>query len=280
MNKPAKSHVRVAIMGMKLIFFATFAAGSLAAADPAWKKELTSPAPGTHPPVPPGTLDLQLSWKGMLDSGKLRVEFSPENAKKPGAMVIRSSASSLGPAASIFPYRNNFWSEIDPLSLQPVFFHAVETDKKETVSTSTRHFSDRVESSESTKNLQKGTSTQTDRIFKFTPVFDIFSAMLHIRSQKLEAGDRISLVVHPFDNPYLLRVKVVGREDHLDRKTIRLSVGMHKIDRKTLELRPYMKLKRDATLWLSDDGARIPIEFRAAVFIGDVRATMTGFQKS
>jgi hypothetical protein len=54
---------------------------------------------------------------------------------------------------------------------------------------------------------------------------------------------------------------------------------MHKIDRKTLELRPYKKLKKDATLWLSDDADRIPVELRATAFIGDVRATLTAHTK-
>ena len=56
-------------------------------------------------------------------------------------------------------------------------------------------------------------------------------------------------------------------------------MGMRKIDRKTLELLPYKKLKRDATLWLSDDADRIPLELRAAVFIGDIRATLTSHRK-
>jgi hypothetical protein len=54
---------------------------------------------------------------------------------------------------------------------------------------------------------------------------------------------------------------------------------MRKIDRKTLELLPYKKMQSDATLWLSDDDARIPVEFRAAVFIGDIRATLADYQK-
>lgn len=257
-----------------------YSAASLTAADPAWKKELTSADPGNHPPIPASTLDLQVSWKGMVDSGKLRVEFAPKDAKKPGALVVRSSASSLGAASTLFPYHSSFWSELDPASLKPTFFHAVEADSKESVTTTTRHFPDRVETHEITKVAKKGTETEKDRLFRFAPVFDIFSAMLHVRSQKLDTGDRINLVVHPFGTPYLLRVKVEGREAHLDRKTIRLNVGMQKIDRKTLELLPYKKLKSNATLWLSDDDDRIPVEFRAAVFIGDVRATMTGFQKS
>lgn len=250
----------------------------LHAAEPSWKPELTPPAPGPFPPLKPSALELQVSWKGMLDSGRIRMEIAPKGVRKPGALVIRSSARSQGPAAGLFPYQNRFWSELDPSSLKPKYFHAVETDRKETVTTTTRHFADRVESSEVTRAAKKGAETRKDRVFRFAPAFDIFSAMLHVRSQKLAAGDSICLVVHPFDNPYLLRVKVAGREKHLDRDAIRLTVGMRKIDRKTLELLPYRKMTSDATLWLSDDADRIPLEFRAAVFIGDVRATLAGFQ--
>lgn len=280
MNNPGAGSVRTALMSPRILLLVFLAFGASASADPAWQKELTSATPGSHPPLAPSVLDLQLSWKGMVDSGMVRLEFAPKGANKPGSLVVRSSAASRGPAAGLFPYHGNFWAELDPTSLKPRFFHAVETDKKETVTTTTRHFPDRVECRETTQLLHKGTDVQKDRSFRFAPVFDIFSAMLHIRSQKLDAGDRITLVVHPFGNPYLLRVKVIGREAHLDRKAIRLSVGMRKIDRKTLELLPYRKMKSDATLWLSDDADRIPIEFRAAVFIGDVRATMTGFHKS
>lgn len=254
-------------------------ASPAAAAPPEWAAELTSAAPGKHSPLPPCVLDMELSWKGMVNSGKLRMEFAPKDVKKSGALVVRSSASSLGAAASLFPYQNHFWSELDPTTFKPRFFHATESDRKETVTTTTRHFGNRVECRESTRLTKSGKVTAKDHKFTYSPVFDIFSAMLHIRSQKLAEGDRITLVVHPFDKPYLLRVKVLGRENHLGRDTIRLSVGMRKINPKTMELMPYKKLKSDATLWLSDDKDRIPVEFRAAVFIGDVRATLTGFRK-
>lgn len=249
------------------------------AAEPAWKSELTSPGPGAFPKLDPCVLDLQLSWKGMVDSGRIRMEFAPRDVSKPGATVVRSSARSLGAAAALFPYENHFWSEIDPVSFRPKLFRAVETDKSETVTTTTRHFPDRVECAESTRLTSSGVEKKKDRVFMASPVFDIFSAMLHVRSQKLDVGDKITLLVHPFDTPYLLRVAVSGREQHLGRDAIRLSVGMRKIDRKTMELLPYKKMKNDATLWLSDDKDRVPIEFRAAVFIGDVRAVITGFRK-
>lgn len=258
----------------------TLAAIHLAAAEPAWKNELSPPAPGPWPALPPCALDFQMSWKGMLDAGRLRIEFAPKDAAKRGSLVVRSSAASTGPAAVLFPYQSHFWSELNPASLRPKFFHAVETNRSETVTTTTRHFADRVEAVEITKALhEKSDPKRSERVFHHRPVFDIFSAMLHVRSCKLETGDRITLVIQPFNSPYLLRVKVLGREIHNERKTIRLSVGMRKIDRKTLELRPYKKLKRDATLWLSDDKDRIPLELRAAVFIGDIRAVLTDFRK-
>ena len=250
------------------------------AAEPEWKNELTSSAPGTWRALPPCALDLQVSWKGRLDAGRLRIEFAPKDAVKPGTLVVRSSAASTGPAAVLFPYQSHFWSELDPASLRPGYFHAVETDHRETVTTTARHFPDRVETLEITEALRKKSApVRSERVFHHGPVFDIFSAMLHVRSQRLRDGDVISLLIQPFDNPYLLRVRVIGREIHNDRKTIKLSIGMRKIDRKTLELRPYKKMKRDATLWLSDDQDRIPVELRAAVFIGDIRAVLTEFRK-
>ncbi len=256
-----------------------FAAFPAHAEAPEWKSELSSPALGTHPKLVPTVLDLQLSWKGMINSGTLRIEFAPADSKKANAYVVRSSASSLGAAAALFPYKSNFWSELDPVTFRPRLFHSVEIDDQENITTTVTHFPDRVESSESTKTLKTGVTKTSDKIFKFAPVFDIFSAMLHVRSQKLDAGDHINLVVCPFKTPYLLRVAVQGREIHNGRDAIRMTLGMRKINRDTLELQPYKKLKQDATLWLSDDADRIPIELRAAAFIGDVRATLSGHKK-
>ncbi len=262
---------------VRLIFLLSLP--SIALAAPAWQTELTSPAPGPYTPPQSSTLEFQISWKGMLKAGSVRIDLDPADAKKPGRYVVRSNSASTGPAALLFAYQSTFWSEIDPVTLRPRYFQAVETDAKESETTTVRHFSDRADSRQITRNLKAGTSKTTAQSLRFAPLFDIFSAMLHVRSQKLNNGDHINLALMPFDNPYLLRIKVDGREIHNGRAAIRLTVGLRKIDRKTLELKAYKKLKRDATLWLSDDADRIPIELRAAVFIGDVRATLTAHRK-
>ena len=249
-------------------------------AEPSWKPILSSPLPGPFPKLAPASLTLQVSWNGTINAGTIHIDFAPPDVAKAGTYIIRSSAVSHAAAAFVFPYRTHFWSELAPNTLLPRFFHAVETDHRETVTTTVQHFPNRVESREITQQLKTGVSKQTDRTFECTPVFDLFSAMLHVRSQKLATGDTIALVIHPFDTPYLLRVKVQGRELHQGRNTIRLTVGIQKIDRKTSELVTYKKLKQDATLWLSDDADRIPVELRAAVFIGDIRATLVSLKKT
>jgi hypothetical protein len=263
---------------LKIAFFCT-AAAQFTCAAPTWQQELSSPKPGPFPKLQPTSITLQVSWKGLINSGIVNIDFAPPTARKTDFYVVRSSARSVGAAASLFPYQSRFWSELDPVSLRPRYFQSVETDKRETATTTVRHSPDRAICCEVTQRSDTGKVSEKNRTFIHTPIFDIFSAMLHVRSQKLEVGDPVTLVICPFESPYLLRVKVISKEVHNGRNAIRLSVGMRKIDSKTLELLPYKKLKQDATLWLSDDADRIPIELRAAAFIGDVRATLVDHRK-
>lgn len=270
-------------MNMRAIF-SGLAAAALAvvtanAAPPAWQAELSPTALGKHPRLNPVALDYQLSWKGAVNSGAVTLEFGPRNANKPGAFVVKSSAESQGLAATLFPYEHQFWSELQQDTLRPRLFYAVETDAKETTTTTNRYLSDKVDSSETNKLHKNGLTTTTRQPFAFAPAHDLFSAMLYVRSQALAGGDKLALVVMPFKTPYLLRVQVIGREVHLNQQAIKLSVAMQKIDRATLELKPYKKLNRNATMWLSDDADRIPLELRADAFIGDVRAVLTGSRK-
>ena len=260
-----------------LILLLTACSAAAGRAAPTWEKDLTSSMLGPHPPLAPSVLELNVSWKGLVNSGKVAMEFAPKGAKKPDAFVVRSTAISLGPAAVVFPYKGTSWTELDIVTLKPRFFHSVETKDGET--TTTRYLPKNVESSVTAGPAGKTAGAPKSQTFSFSPVFEVYSAILHIRSQKLDQGDPITIVIHPFNNPYLLRAKVVGREKHDGRDTIRLSVDMQKIDRKTLDLKPYKKIKSAATLWLSDDADRIPVELRAEVFIGDIRATLSGFKK-
>jgi hypothetical protein len=279
---PPPRKVRQTLLGWLVAFqiaTPTLLAAPAVFAAPAWQADLTSPARGSFPAIAPVVLDMEVSWKGMVRAGTLRMEFAPAGVSKAGRVVVRSTASSLGAAAILFPYETHFWSELNPANLRPSFFSAIETDDKEKVDTTVRYTATQAEFREITKSLKTGVVTTDTNTFTFAPVFDMFSAMLLVRSQNLADGDAIVQVVQSFGTPYLLRVKVIGHEVHNARKAIRLKVGLQKINRKSLKLKAYTKLKSDATMWLSDDADRVPIEFRAAAFVGDVRAVLVNQRK-
>ena len=59
----------------------------------------------------------------------------------------------------------------------------------------------------------------------------------------------------------------------MGRKCIKLHIGLEKID-DDMSLKVYKKLKT-ATVWLSDDAWRVPIEINAKVFVGHVKIFLT-----
>jgi hypothetical protein len=251
---------------------------ALRADEPAWKSTLTDPALGSYPKLAPCRLEYRASWKGVIDAATLQMEFgNPANAK-PGLFVVTSASQSLGAAAALFPYKHWFWSELDAATFKPKLFHSVEELDDKHVNHSLDYGSAGVHCSQTTKITKTGTEYTNAKDFAFAPVFDIFSAMLFIRSQELKDESRYIFVIQPGETPYLVNVRVAGRELHDGKNSIRLSVAMQKISTKTLELKPYKKMK-NASLWLSDDEDRVPLEIRVAAYVGDVRLILSKITK-
>jgi hypothetical protein len=262
------------------ILLLIFLAGSTLSANPEWTKELTSSKPGKHPSIESSKLEFSLSWKGIVKAGYLDIEFAPKKVHKPGQFIIRSSASSLGVAKKLFPYKHSYWSEINPTTLESRYFQSTETDSEEKVVTTNQYSLAKVEVNEVVTNHETSKKTTTAKTFSQPHTRDLFSAILFIRSQKLDIGDEHTMVILPFKSPYLLKVRVEAKEKHDTRDAIRLSFAMRKINMDTRELVPYKKLKKPVTFWLSDDADRIPLEVRASVYIGDVRAVLTKHEKT
>src|SRR5690606_17149304 len=105
-----------------------FASCACALSAPAWEATLSPAKPGGHPPIAPSTLEFTLSWKGRVKPGTLTMEFAPKGAGKPGTLVVKSSASSHGAAAALFPYKHSYWSELNPSTLASRYFHSPEED--------------------------------------------------------------------------------------------------------------------------------------------------------
>ena len=247
-------------------------------AAPDWKREIGPTKPGSQPALPPGKLEYTMSWKGLLNSGKLSFEIGKPGAHKPDIVVIKSTGKSMGPGGAIFPYNGHGWSEINIGNLRPRLVTVDEGKRGKHIRTEIRFSSENVIFREISKH-KKGQEVKS-HVFAQSPVYDIGSAILFIRSQALLIGDEINLMLHPYCSPYLLKSKVLGREKRKGANTIKLSLELFKIHPKDMTLKPYEKMKEPAELWFSDDELRVPLEIRSKIFIGDVRAILEGFKKS
>lgn len=112
--------------------------------------------------------------------------------------------------------------------------------------------------------------------FDFPNLFDLYAAMLYLRSQPLRNGDVYRIVVYPATSAYLATVTVSGREKTSVRtgsyNAIKFDLQLKRIG-KNMELQPHRKF-RHATVWVSDDADRILLRAEAQIFVGSVFAEL------
>ncbi len=244
---------------------------------PRWMNEVTLLDPGEHHAIPPCELAYHVSWNGLIKAGEATLKLGLRDPKVPENLLGTCESRSAGLASRLWSYKNVFRSKVDSASLRPIFFEARETEKKERVVTQARFAKGVVTSTETVTQRNDGKAKTKERVFAYDHAHDLLSAVLYLRSHPLKDGDEINMVVHPFKSAYFTKFRVEGRETFdspLGRqKAIRLGIELYKIDRDDLELKSYDKFKK-ATIWMSEDAFRLPLEVRSEVFIGSVRATL------
>ena len=107
---------------------------------------------------------------------------------------------------------------------------------------------------------------------RFPNLYDMHTALLFFRSQRLQPGDIYSVVVYPEGTPYLTTIRVTGREKVQvaagKYNAIKIELKLQKVNR-DLTLEPHEKFKRGFA-WLSDDADRLLIKAQAEIFVGNV----------
>jgi len=285
MNKYSResSHLQMTIkfntLPLACAALTIFSANTLQA-DAAWKKSITPFKPGPHRAIKPVQLTYDVSWNGALKAGKLSFIFGKKDKRYPGVFISQL----YGQTGSRFkPYNYSMTSFTKDKTFNPILCVSNEKDKKEEVSTTNRYRSKGVDHKSKTTLRGSGKILNREHNFAFPVCHDPLSALLFIRGKKLNNGDNIKLCLHPFNSPYVCSVRVAGRELHNKRKCIKLEIDLKKIDKKTFKLLEYKKLSRSATLWISDDHLRHPIELRANLKLGSfplgsVRASLIAAQ--
>jgi hypothetical protein len=259
-----------------LVFWGLLSLSWACAEAPAWVTELTPGTAGAHSYVPTCKLTFDVGWSKVMTAGKATL-----TVREAGDYLrADATAASTGLARSLWKYDCDMSSFMHRGDLRAHFLQHRETDSEETCKYRVAFERQRV-ITETEVQPVKGTKTTSTALCAYGPMDDILSVILYLRSQDLTNGKKYTRVVQPWDTPYLTTFEVQGRESLTyageKRPCIKLSLKIRKIDRTTLALSAYKKMKT-ATIWVSDDALRIPIEMHANVFVGYMFARLTGFQ--
>jgi hypothetical protein len=256
-----------------LLLLALLTCSWAAAQPPEWVKELTPGTAGTHRHIPPGKLTFDIGWSHVMTAGQATL-----TVREAGAYWrADASAASSGLARSLWKYDCEMTSIMHRDDLRAHFLQYREADSEETCRYRVSFERQRILTETQTQPV-KGAATTATTLCAYGPMDDLLSVILYVRSQELKNGQKFTRVVQPWDTPYLTTFTVQGRETMTyagqQRPCIKLDLKIRKIDRTTLALSSYKKMKT-ATIWVSDDELRVPLEMQASVFVGFMFARLT-----
>jgi hypothetical protein len=266
MDLVSKSGARGTLIAILLLAaFATNAEES-----PDWINSLTSnKGPGDFAPPPPMRLAYRFGWDGIqAATADVRLSFPTKNT-----LEIDATGRTSGLPRVLFKLDVYQRATENKSTLRPIHFIQEEKYRSETVKTSVDF-----EPNQVIGLREKIPSDQPPKpeTFRFSPVFDMATALLWVRSQPLRDGDTESMVVWASNAPYLATVKVIGRDSlriaGRENGAIKLELHLMKIDKK-MQLKEH-KLFRSGRGWLSNDDKRIPLRIEADIFIGYVFAEL------
>jgi hypothetical protein len=250
----------------RLLFLAltlTLAAGNLRAAD--WQETLSSPEPGAFPPLHSVTLNYECGWAG-LTAGRVDAQFLRIDGD---TCELDATAATTGLARALWRMDATHEARGNVDTLKPLSVSQKEVYRSQTIRTELNFDDDGVDKLRESTNDKKPAKR---RRYDFPNLYDLQTALLYVRSQKLADGDVYRIVVYPATAPYLATVTVLGHEK------IKVKAGTYpaiKIDLRLekvmgdMTLAPHSKFKR-GTGWLSDDADRIPLLLNAQIFVGTV----------
>lgn len=242
---------------------------------PSWLDGVTRMPPGGHADLRPVKLGYTLSWNNRVNAGKFQISVT-DSKDSSGQFIGDASGRSSGFARILWPYDFRARSIIYKQSLRPVVFQLREKDRNATNSYDIIFESGgQVYTTTAQKKNEKAVTATSGFNFDFGQ--DVLSSTFYLRSLSLDNGEKISMVVTPFNRPYLAELKVMGRESRRIKgkaySTIRLDVRVGKINT-DLSIKTYDRIKQ-TSLWVSDDDYRIPLELQSQISVGFVSARLT-----
>lgn len=253
-----------------------FLSGTIASAQsvgpPEWMSEVTRLPPGDNANLRPVKLGYTLAWNNRVNAGEFEISIVRNDGDKT-RFIGDAKGKSTGFARLLWPYDFRARSIVDESSLRPIAFQLVEKERNESSNYDIIFEDKRQIFTTTSKKDDEEARTATSR-FTFDFGQDVLSSAFYLRSQELKHGEKITMLVTPFNRPYVARLQVVGREERKIKgrkyKTIKLDATIGKVN-EDLTLKHYEKIKK-TTLWVSNDEYRIPLELQSQISVGFVSA--------
>jgi hypothetical protein len=248
--------------------FAFLAFSSSSAAEN-WQATLNKEPAGTFPELRPLHASYRFGWSG-LTAATGDVHFTKPSENK---FQLDGTGRTIGLVRALWKLDVNYQAVAGAETLRPIKAEQTESYRSKKIVT---HLTFTNNAVTRTRTEDKGAAEAKTRQFNFPNLFDLFSAMLYLRSQPLRDQSVYRVVAYPATNAYLATVTVVGRErisvHARSYNAIKLDLQLKRIG-KHLELEPHRKF-RHATIWVSDDAERLLLRIEAQVFVGTVFAEL------
>jgi len=277
-TRPARADARLVrlrgliamVSGAALLASSAIGAGG---APPDWEKTITRLPRGDFPNPRPLEADYKFGWSGFVAAtAELHLGNGGEQ------LSIDAHGGTIGLVRALWKLDARHQAVSDAGTLRPISMHQVEERRHKTQVTDLVFKPGRVERLRTDTSSHKKAERKT---YKFSGAFfDMFSALLYLRSQPLREGDVYRVLVYPATNPYLVTLTVAGREpirvEAGEYRAIKLNVQIKKIGKHN-ELEPHKKF-RHASVWVSDDKDRLLLRIEASIFVGSVFAELQSVQ--
>ena len=265
--RPAKISILIRPRILPAIFaFVAFCSSSLAEN---WQATLSKDPVGNFPELRPLRASYRFGWSG-LTAATGDVHFTKPSENK---FQLDGTGRTIGFVRALWKLDVSYQAIASPETLRPIEAQQIETYRSKKIVTHLTFTNNGVTRA---RTEGKGGAEAKTRQFNFPNLFDLFSAMLYLRSQPLKDRSVYRVVAYPATNAYLATVTVVGREKisvHAGSySAIKLDLQLKRIG-KHRQLEPHRKFRR-ATIWVSDDAERLLLRIEAQVFVGTVFAEL------
>jgi Protein of unknown function (DUF3108) len=246
--------------------FLAFCSNSLAEN---WEATLSKEPIGNFPEMRPLRASYRFGWSG-LTAATGDVHFTKPSENK---FQLDGTGRTIGFVRALWKLDVSYQAIASAETLRPIETQQIESYRSKKVVTHLTFTNNGVTRA---RTEGKGAAESKTRQFNFPNLFDLFSAMLYLRSQPLKERTIYRVVAYPATNAYLATVTVLGREKvsvHAGSySAIKLDLRLKRIG-KQRQLEPHRKF-RGATLWVSDDPERLLLRIEAQVFVGTVFAEL------